>query len=99
MYGQLGGDLGAGGTGGAGGAALAGELAASARELDALRVRVENEVASLPRIDVTGWSGPASRACQLALALLRREAEAARELLACASDLAAAAAFEAGRNG
>jgi hypothetical protein len=79
------------------GAGLAGELAASARELDALRMRVESQVASLPGIDPTGWNGPASWAYQLSLALLRRETNTALELLRCAADLSFAAAFEAGQ--
>jgi hypothetical protein len=86
------------GTGFPSGADLAGDFAASARELDALRTRVESQVVSLPRIDPTGWDGPASWACQLSLALLRRETDTAVELLRCAADLSSAAAFEAGQN-
>jgi uncharacterized protein YukE len=81
------------------GAALAAELTESARELDALRARVESRARALPAVDSNGWSGPASWAYQLALALLHRQTEAATELLRCAADLSAAAAFEVNRNG
>jgi uncharacterized protein YukE len=80
------------------GAALAGELAASAQELDAIRARVETESASMPTIDLSGWNGPARWAFQFSLALLRRETDTAIELLRCAADLSAAAAFESSGN-
>jgi uncharacterized protein YukE len=80
------------------GKALAAELAASARELDALRARVEQQCESLPTVETSGWNGPASWAYQLSLALLHRQTQAATELLRCAADLSAAAAFEAGQN-
>ena len=91
MYGQLGGSVGITGAG------LGGELAETARELDALCARVESGSMALPGIDSTTWAGLASWACQLSLALLRREIGAARELLRCAADLSSAAAFEAGQ--
>jgi hypothetical protein len=78
------------------GARLAGGLAEDARELGSLRTRVLDSVASLPRVDASGWSGPASWAYQLSLTLLHRETETASDLLRCASDLAVAASFEAG---
>lgn len=80
------------------GAAAVGGLAESARELDALRARVEVAVSALPRLDTTGWSGPASWACNVALELLRKETATAIDLLRCAADLAGAAAFEAGQS-
>ena len=75
-------------------AALAGEFSASSAALRALTTRVETEGGSRPRIDTSGWSGPASWACQLSVTLLGREIEAAVELLRCAADLTAAAAWE-----
>jgi hypothetical protein len=80
------------------GASTVGDLSESARELDALRTRVETAVAALPPLDTSGWSGPASWACGVALELLRREIAAAIDLLRCAADLTAAAAFEAGQS-
>jgi hypothetical protein len=80
------------------GAALAAELTAYARELDALRSRVETQARSLPTVESSGWSGPASWAYQLSIALLHRQTLAATDLLRCAADLSAAAAFEVRRN-
>jgi hypothetical protein len=79
--------------------ALAAELTESARELDALRARVELQCDSFPTVETSGWSGPASWAYQLSLALLQRQTRAATELLRCAADLSAAAAFELGQHG
>jgi PPE-repeat protein len=76
-------------------AALAAELTANADELTALTGRVAGEADSQPRIDSSGWSGPASWACQLSLTLLARQMDQAVELLRCAADLTAAAAWEA----
>jgi hypothetical protein len=74
--------------------ALAAELSDSSDALRSLTTRVRNESESRPRIDTSEWSGPASWACQLSLTLLAREIEAAAELLRCAADLTAAAAWE-----
>jgi hypothetical protein len=74
--------------------ALAGELSASSVALRVLTRRVENEGELRPRIETSGWSGPASWACQLSLTLLGREIETAAQLLRCAADLTAAAAWE-----
>lgn len=75
-------------------AALAGELAQSSESLRILGSRVEHEAHSRPRLNATGWSGPASWACDLSLAMLARELEAAVALLRCAADLTSAAAWE-----
>jgi uncharacterized protein YukE len=80
------------------GAALAAELTESARELDALRARVESRAQALPTVETSRWNGPASWAYQMALALLHRQTRAATDLLRCAADLSAAAAFEVNRN-
>lgn len=79
-------------------AALAREFSEASAELAALTRRVQRERDAQPRIDASQWSGPASWACQLSLALLAREMDAAVELLRCASDLAGAAAWEARGN-
>ncbi len=48
-------------------AALGGELAVDAERLRALTHRVQGEADSQPRISSSGWSGPASWACEIAL--------------------------------
>jgi len=69
------------------------ELSRRADELAALARRVESEGRSQPRMSAAGWSGPASWACDVALAALRREIDTATELLRCATDLTSTAAW------
>jgi hypothetical protein len=75
-------------------AALAGELTESAESLRVLGARIEQEAHSRPRLDTTGWNGPAAWACTFSLAMLARELEAAVALVRCAADLTATAAWE-----
>jgi hypothetical protein len=73
---------------------LAAELSASSDALRALGRRVEGDAGAVPQIETGGWDGPASWACQLSLALLAHELAAATELLGCAANMMAAAAWE-----
>ena len=73
---------------------LAAELSDTSDELRALANRVQHEGEARPRIELSAWTGPANWACQLSLAVLDRDIEAATELLRCAADLASAAAWE-----
>jgi len=81
------------------GPALRAELELSSHQLTALLRRAEFAVELLPNSDTAAWHGPANWAYQVSLALLRRQAGAALELLRSSAQLTAAAAFEVDQRG
>lgn len=75
-------------------AALAEQLHTSSRALHSLAEGVSFETRPGARVDLSGWHGPASWACHIALAVLEREIAVAAELIYGSANLAQAAAWE-----